>query len=309
MKSKVFDYVIVSTAVTDRIQWPDRDGVKEVLGGAGIYALCGIHLWTDQAVLVTGIGEDFSKAHWNWFVQNKCATDGLRIKDAHTAISDIQYFMSGERIETPVYGIEQYRKMESNPKDIEPYLHGAKGVYVFKGTDAGFWEEMLEMKKRYGFKLLWEINSDAAVPNQRENIRAICEQCDAFSINRMEACNLFGVEELSQARKAFMQWDEPLIYLRVGGAGAEIIHRGTAVKIPPVTELAVVDPTGAGNSSSAAVLYGLCCGEAPSVCGLMGSISASICITQYGPPNFTSDSRTRARWLLDKMVADGQADA
>ena len=47
-------YVVVSAVVTDEIHFPDGN-VKIAPGGAGFYALCGLRLWSDQVVAVTGI--------------------------------------------------------------------------------------------------------------------------------------------------------------------------------------------------------------------------------------------------------------
>ena len=52
-------YIVASTAVTDEIHFADGKRVETVAGGAGVYALCGIKLWSDDVMLVTGVGADF----------------------------------------------------------------------------------------------------------------------------------------------------------------------------------------------------------------------------------------------------------
>ena len=69
-----------------------------------------------------------------------------------------------------------------------------------------------------------------------------------------------------------------------------------AVYVPSQTGVHVADPTGGGNSSSGAVLYGFCEGFSPEICGVMGSISAAMCISQYGvPEEITEEMRQKAR--------------
>ena len=49
------DYIIASTVVTDEIRFADKKTVEKKAGGAGIYALCGIRLWCDSVMPVTGV--------------------------------------------------------------------------------------------------------------------------------------------------------------------------------------------------------------------------------------------------------------
>ena len=50
-------YIIASTAVTDEIHFVDGKRTEIVAGGAGVYALCGVKLWSDDVMLVTGVRE------------------------------------------------------------------------------------------------------------------------------------------------------------------------------------------------------------------------------------------------------------
>ena len=59
-------YVIVSTIVTDNVTQQDGNFSGCYLGGAGTYALAGIRLWTPTAMIVAGIGEDFSDSYYTF---------------------------------------------------------------------------------------------------------------------------------------------------------------------------------------------------------------------------------------------------
>lgn len=297
-----FEYVVVSTAVIDRVRLSGGKLASEILGGAGVYALSGLRLWSDSAVLVTGVGGDFPPSCRRWFDENGCSREGLMVKDAHTAISELQYLENGERVETPPYGKDHYLRLEAEPKEIAPFLRRAKGMYVFKDDRREYWEELLPLAKGNGCRILWEINAEAALPERRGQVERIARQCDVFSINRAEACSLFGSGDLTRIEGELRSWGLPLVYLRLGGRGARALTPEGAVSVPPVPGIRVTDPTGAGNSSSAAVLYGFCRGESPEVCGLRGSISAAACIAQYGPPRFSPEGRRAAEALLQKMT-------
>ncbi len=75
--------------------------------------------------------------------------------------------------------------------------------------------------------------------------------------------------------------------------------------VPAVTAGAVVDVTGGGNASSAAMLHGYSTGCSPRRCGLMGSIAAAFCIAQYGPPPLHAETRAKARQLLEELDPEG----
>lgn len=52
-------YLVISTAVIGQIHLSNGEYVGDYLGGAGIYALCGLRIWCDDVTLITGIGSDF----------------------------------------------------------------------------------------------------------------------------------------------------------------------------------------------------------------------------------------------------------
>lgn len=301
-------YVIVSTIVTDNVTQPDGTFSGCYLGGAGTYALAGIRLWTPNAMIVAGIGEDFSDSYYTWFRRNSCSQKGMLVKDAHTAVSDVVYQKDGERQETPEYGKEHYWKMEASAKELSPFLENAKGVYIFKDLQKKFWEQVIEDHKKYRFSLMWELNAEIAVPERLEDVRKLAKHCELISMNEAEAQQLFGCTDMEEVVKQLLSWKIPVIYLRVGKKGAYILAEGKTFYIPSVKNVKVADATGAGNSSTAAVLYGYCEGASPLQCGIMGSISAARCIEQYGPPDLSEEKMKKARCTLEDIMQSLKED-
>ena len=68
---------------------------------------------------------------------------------------------------------------------------------------------------------------------------------------------------------------------RVGHRGAYVVTKEDVIYLPPAPG-PVVDPTGCGNSSTAAALYAYCQGEDPLMVGIMANVTSSINIRQYG---------------------------
>lgn len=287
-------YVVVSAVVTDEIHFPDKT-MKKAPGGAGIYALCGIKLWSDDVWVVTGIGEDYESLHGDWYKANRLSMEGLRIKDARSPYTIVEYFPDGERMETPRYGAEHFHALETTGEELGPYLECAEGMYIFRGIEPGFWTSVLEKKKETSCKVMWEIAADAAKRENLEAVRKIAAQVEAFSINMTEARQLFGVEDRESIVAELRSWGMELIFLRQGAKGAVMITEKEVVEVPSCPDVTVVDATGGGNSSTGAVLCGLVEEFSAEICGRMGSISAAMCIAQHGvPAKITKEMRENA---------------
>ena len=288
-------YIVVSAVTTDEIHFTDGT-VKTVPGGAGIYALCGVRLWSDSVAAVTGIGEDYRKLQGAWYEANGLTMETLTVKDERSPYTVIRYFEDGERTETPRYGLEHFRKLETTAEELAPYLAGedpADGVYIFRNTDETFWPGLLRLRESYRGKIMWEIAADAAFPENLERVRRIASRMDAFSINMTEAKTLFGSGDREEVIRRLKDWGIPLVFLRQGAKGAVMICPEETVEVPSQPDVNVVDPTGGGNSSTGGVLCGLVEGYPPEVCGRMGSISAAMCISQHGVPGRITDGMRR----------------
>lgn len=288
-------YVIASTAVTDEIHFADGKSVEIVAGGAGIYALCGVKLWCDEVMLATGVGADFQEIYGEWYEKNHLSMEGLIIKDEKTPHTVINYFEDGEREEIPLYGAHHYKKIETVPEDLKPYFETAKGIYIFKNSDPEYWKKIIQYKENSSAKVMWEIGCDATYPENYENIKRIAQHMDVFSINLTESRHMMAKDDMEEIIKEYQSFGIPLVFLRRGAAGAVMITPEEVTYVPSQKNVNVVDPTGGGNSSSGAVLYGFCEGFSPKICGTMGSISAAMCLGQYGvPEKITEEMRQEA---------------
>ena len=285
----IMNYVIASTAVTDEIRFADGKRVEKVAGGAGSYALCGVKLWSDDVLLATGVGADFDRIYGEWYRRNGLSMKGLIIKDEKTPHTVIQYFEDGEREETPLYGADHYKKIETVPEDLKPYFETAKGIYIFKNSNQEYWKQIIEYKKNSKAVLMWEIGCDATYKENYACVREIARHADIFSINLTESMNLMGKEHPDEIIAEYQSWRIPLVFLRRGAEGAVMITPDTIDYVPPEKNVRLVDQTGGGNSSSGAVLYGFTEGFSPYVCGRMGGIAAAMCISQYGVPEVIDD--------------------
>ncbi len=297
--------VIVSTLVTDEITLPSGQYAGAFPGGAGLYALCGAALFEEDSLLLTGVGEDCGPLLGGWFTQSGLSQEGLLRRDAHTAVSRVQYQAGGERVETPAFGLSHYQKLEARCEDLENQCREAQAVYIFKDFGEGnYWERVLRLRETAGFSLLWELNADITTKEHCPQIKEIAQRLDILSLNRSEAFRMLDSQNLADCARRLQAWGLPAVYLRCGKQGALYITGQEILEIPALTYRQVVDVTGGGNSSSAAVLCGYARGLPPAVCGRMGSVAAALCIAQYGPPAIGPESRAAAQAMLQNT---GQA--
>lgn len=291
-------FIVVSAVVTDEIHFLDGNKII-VPGGAGIYALAGIKLWEDDVEILTGIGEDYVHLHGEWYKENQISMNMMKVKDEHSPYTIIQYFKDGEREEIPRYGLKHFNKLETSAEELRDYLETSDGIYIFKNCDSKFWESLLKVQRRSHTKIMWEIAADGAIPSNIEKIEKILKWVDAFSINITEARSLFQIEDLEVIINRLQKWNLELVFLRLGAKGAVLISREEVVYVPSQPNVNVVDPTGGGNSSTGGVLCGMVNKYSLKECGIMGCLSAAMCISQHGVPQYiTKQMRTRAKQKL-----------
>lgn len=300
-----YRYLIASGVGTDAVHFPDGRQMDNVPGGAGFHALTGLFVWSDSVLILSGVGPEYLTRHGAWYADNHCSTEGLIVRGDVTPRSHITYFEDGEREDKPDVGLDEFRKLDPEPSQIETWLSDqTRGVYTFKHLDGNYLDRLIALRKRYGFRLMWEISADAAIPENVEKIERYLPDIDIFSINKTEARTLYSTHNVDAALKRFCLKSPNWVYFRMGAEGACVIAQSRLHFAPSLGGLDVVDPTGCGNSSSAAVLCGMCEGVDPLTAGLMGSISAAYTLRQFGPPeSITEQIRREARTTLDNLCA------
>jgi sugar/nucleoside kinase (ribokinase family) len=299
-------YIVASTVGTDEIHLDGGRVLQNQMGGAGIYALAGILTFCPDVAVVSGVGPGYRDLHGPWYEQNGINTDGLMKREGPDHITRISYRTGGGRLDEPDIGLERMRTRDPLPKEIARFCTGAtRGIYTFKHLDREYMDAMLELKQRQGCKLMWEIAEDACVPENLPAIKHYMNRIDVFSINEKEASALLGTHVIEETVLRLSGMTSRWIYLRRGERGAVLLADGIQHLCPPVPNLRVVDPTGCGNASSAAVLYGCGEGYSPLKAGVMGSVAAAGILAQFGvPPRYTPESRREAMKLTEKILAE-----
>ena len=297
------DYVIATTASTDEIHLPNGTVIKNQPGSAGFYALAGIRLFTDQVLIVGGVGPEYLARHEKWYRENQVSLQGLTVRSEVTPLTVITYFPDGPRTDCPNIGLEEFRALDPTINEVFSCCEeGMKGLYVFKDLDRDYLDALIGGKLRYGYKLMWEISEDACKPEHIDVIESYLKDIDVFSINRHEAELLYGVDDEEEARTRLAAASPNWVFFRRGAEGAYLLAGGASYNCPSVKNISVVDSTGGGNASSGGVLVGCCEGYSPQMAGTMGSAAAAIIISQFGVPAlFTEEMSAHAMEIAQKL--------
>ena len=293
-----YEYVIAGNVMLDKVVFMDgTESGRESIGGPATFAYSGVKIWTDNVMQCSNLGADYETLFAPWIAKNNVVTDGYKIV-CDRCNHMIMYFKdkSGAYFRPEERDIPEEEKwlkhdswqdfgyMKTKPEEIEAFTKGqnVKGVYLAQNVDRVFWDKLSAIKKRDGFKMMWEIEGPWAHIHFLEDVKRICaDAVDIFSINIAEAQNLFDCEGDEACIRGLQTLDVDMTLFRVGERGAYMVTKDDAFLLPPAPG-PVVDPTGCGNTSTGSALYAYCEGKDPLMVGIMANIASSMNIRQYG---------------------------
>lgn len=290
-------YVIAGNAVADCITYADGSCAGFRPGGATLYALTGIQLFTDEVLLVGGFGADYMDQLGEYLGRNpNIDRRGFHVRDPHHPINYMYYRDNGLWDTRTVYGFEHYDNLCCNPEEdrLREFISDAVGVCTFRGEDPVFFEQLFALKKEFGFRFGWEIRASLTVPEKLPHIQSILKEADAFSINRPEAYSLFDVESDTDAIRALHALHVPLVVYRVGKEGLFILTDGTALFAESYEKYPVTDVTGCGNTSTSAAFYAFWEGKDIYDIAAYANVAAAYNLRVYGAMDVTGENREMA---------------
>ena len=302
-------YISTGSIIINKLIYADGTVREGQLGGSAIFGLSALRLWDDDIGLVANVGKDFWDYYGPWMDQNGITHQGINPIVDFTNHHYVQYNEDGtyfeESIYGPVYGWKNFGYCITRPSDIDPYIEEGGAVYIASEAHEAYWDGMAELKRRHNFTLMWEIRTNECVAERREAVLDRLQYCDIFSLNKPESFKMFEVDTEEAAIEKIIATGVPCYY-RVGKKGAYMIQDGKSYFIPTV-HIAdeEPDPTGCGNSSTAAAMYGFAKGYHPVKCGYLGAVTAAYNVLQQGPyPLYTDEIRKQANELVDKLTAE-----
>lgn len=285
------DYIVGGNVMIDTVRFPDgRHSGGDHIGGPATFAYSGVKLWTDQVMQCSNVGEDYHRLFDPWMKKNQVIGKGIKVKVERCNHSYIVFHEDGTY--EADQGVERFRSdwiqdfgyMKTSPGEIGEWTGDrcTKGVYVAQNVDRVYWREMHQLKERDGFKLMWEIEGPSAYQRYEEEVNNALTDVDIFSINIQEAKNLLGVDTEEACIRGLQKLPVDMTLFRVGERGIHMITPRETYYLPPAPSDRIVDPTGCGNTSTGAALYGYAQGYDPLMVGILANVASAQNIRQYG---------------------------
>ena len=194
----------------------------------------------------------------------------------------------------PQLGAEHFLRMRPHPSLVPHLWHPLRGIYVFQQAEPDYFDELNSIRTNQA-TVLWEISAESCRPQLLPTVTRLARSVDFFSINITEAQRLCSRMKPVECLKTLAGLGIHRISLRMGANGFLITDGPTILHIAAAHARAVVDPTGAGNCHSGALLAAWTIDQSCETAGRLASASASFAIEQYGPPPPASDNQLAAR--------------
>lgn len=291
------EYIAAGNVMVDTVHFKDGRENRNQIGGPALFAYTGIRLFSDESLLVSNVGADFDQYFDDWMKKNKVSAAGIKVRADYCNHSHLLYNEDGtytsEKTTNPDYFwtfIENLGYLKTSPEEIEAHTKGGgvKGIYMAQNCDKVFWDKLGAIKKRDGFKMMWEIEGPFCKKELTDKILHAMQHVDIFSLNIQECENLSGIKGEAENIAFLKTLPVDMILFRVGKKGLYTLQAGQHYFHPSAPVDKEVDPTGCGNTSTGAALYAYCNHpKDPIMVGTVANVAAGQNIRQFGAiPNF-----------------------
>ena len=307
-------YVSVGQASIDRVLHEDGTAGKTNIGGPGVFGYAGIRLFDDDVQMILNTAEDFDHYYGGWIRRNDVNTDALYTCYDRTHLFECTYREDGSYVYIqPSYTIRQitnrgveYGWTNVRPEQIDRHTKDCEGLYLFiEPYYKHFYKELKKIKDKNGFKIMYEIGILKGDEHDRPHIREILDilRPEMASLNHNEACEFFETDDIEKIFKQIYDMGFDMFFYRCGNNGSYVLHDGNAVfvraiDIPGMTSK---DPTGCGNTSTAAAMWAWLNTHDPAMTAILANIAAAFNVASEG---VISDLSRENRELAFKLARD-----
>lgn len=297
------NYAVMGGIFLNDVYYANGDSRKGLIGGGGLYALSGIRLWTDHVHFIGNIGLDFENYIAPWWDENHIPRKGLTVCHDHCTYHKVEYRPDGTYHEESIYneGLRHDLYMVSRPEQIEPVAANLKGLSLVTAAIPVEFEKIGALRKKYGFSVMFEISTFYCQHEYLNDILRCLDHVDIYSVNLPEAKAIFQVDTEDACLQKILEIGKPCFF-RVGKKGSYVVMDGKALFVPVVVGEHDMDPTGCGNSSTAAAGYAFAEGYDPLMIGILANVTSCMNAQQYGPmPVMDKVLREKSMALAHKL--------
>ena len=302
------DIAVVGAIALDEIHSAAGD-IDQLLGGSAVYASLSASLLASVAP-VSVIGDGVDLARLAVLSDRGVQLDGIERAAGPNFRWGCRYSADGDVRETLYTHAGVY---DTHPIVVAERIRSARMVLLTAGNPE---QNQRAMSQMSGPELVALDTIEREVAEQTEAFRAELGLADIVSINTLEASHLIGwqgdPDDPALARSA---WEEiralgPSVFIcKRGSRGVEIFREDERIAVSAAADVAVVDPTGAGDTFIAALLSGLARGWTLVQATVWGCAAASTTIERFGADGIAAASVETVVARARSISVDGAAAA
>ena len=300
------ELVVIGAVAYDEIHSPSGD-VEHLLGGSCVYAALGAR-FRAQAAPVSVVGDDFDCELLAPLREAGVLLSGVERAPGRTFRWACRYDPSGDSRETLYTEPGVY---ESRLVEIDPALRDAPFLFLTAGNPQQNERALARLRNP---RVIAFDTIEREIETHREGLMPIIRRAQIVSINAHEAALLIGWaggEEdaaLPPAAAARLRELGPeTIVIKQASQGVDIFEPNRCVHVSAVADVNVVDPTGAGDSFTAAMLSAMARGEDVIEAARWGCAVASFSVEAFGINGLLKATEAQVRERLALVGAEERA--
>jgi ribokinase len=254
--------IIVGNLTIDDVIQPDGSSQMGTLGGNSVHATAAALTWVGGVGIVARCGPDFPAAAIGRLRAAGADTGGIRYIDGPTVRNWVIYEADGSR--NWVYRTPPGRSAEVAPQpgDIPAAWLDRKPapvVHVAAMPLAAATAIVRSVRDRAGGAAITLDTHEGW--RQGDGVLEAARLVDVFLPSREELAELVGYDDPPRAVGELTAAGVTCVVVKMGGDGALVARPGMPLAHVPASNVAVVDPTGAGDSFCGGFAAGLALGE------------------------------------------------
>lgn len=291
--------------IIDDIIFPDGRSAMGVPGGAGLYAVLGMRVWTPEVTLIASVDNTFDAQA---ITDLGLDSGGLHESSLPTPRAWQLFEEDGHRTQIfRVPGDVVFEQLARAPLKL-PFPESVEAVhYMYRGhaQEEAMLQALIarppnERPLRLSLEPIVDAQTTAA---ERELLLRYMPHVELFSPDEEGAALLVGALPPLQQLRALAGLGPRVVCLRQGAAGSLVYERETGrAWRAPAAPANVVDVTGAGNAYCGGFLVGWHEGLGVRQAAAQAAVSAALALEQIGPPSVNdakmAEARRRAAQLL-----------
>lgn len=302
----------VGNFTVDSVTLPDGTSAQHVFGGDCVYAAVGAAIWGADVRPISVIGTDYPSSWLEVLSVRGIRTDGTRrLNVKHGLVAPMTYDDKGRRENERVPEVDPEQMTRSarlalwgrfSPKagDLLPFVEWGDVVHLAAMPRSRQDEILRALRGRVAITIdlpWWPgLYRPGALPR--------IEFANAVLLSNAEASGYFPGASIREVGRELLERGAQIVAIKQGADGSTVFHAGRPDGYHiPALDVAVVDPTGAGDAYCGGFAVGLCETGDPETAARMGTVASSCVIEGFGADFALSRTRGELEERLSQVAS------